>query len=151
MKHGCTWLICMTLGVLSVRAQEASRPVKVDRICGYLQQEKQYPDKRNSNSTQYGYASVGQAPVRLYPREGTEACCSQMSPAAEVLTRKNGKFNFRQLPAGNYWLVALIENREYKMQIEYKPTKENQSDCKELLYTLDKNGNFVLLAIITVT
>jgi hypothetical protein len=143
--------LCTFFGVLSLRAQEPPRPSKIDRLCGFVQQEKQFPDKHHPNSSQYADTAVEKVSVKLYPRGGTEACCSQMSPIAETLTRKSGKFAFKKIPAGNYWLVALIENREYKMQIEYKPAKENQSDCEEHLYTLDKNGNFVLLAIITVT
>jgi len=74
-----------------------------------------------------------------------------MSPIAETLTRKNGKFTFKKIPAGNYWIVAVINKGEYKMQIEYKPAKEYQSDCEEYLYTLDRNGSFVLKSFVTVT
>jgi hypothetical protein len=142
---------CLFLGVLGLRAQEPPRPAKVDRICGYLRQEKQNSDKRHPNSTQYAKTSVAKVSVRLYPREAAEGCCSQMSPLAEALTGKNGKFEIKKIPPGNHWIAAVIDNRECKMQIAYRPVKENQSDCEEHPYTLDKSGNFVLQTLITVT
>ena len=143
-------VVLVLFGPLSLRAQKPSIQT-VERLCGYLQQEKRIPDSRRPNFGDYEYEVVEKSPVKLYAMQGDSLCCSNTTPVALAVSRKGGKFEFKEVPPGKYWLVAIINQREYKMQIEYQPPKESPDECNEHLYTLDKSGNFVLLTYITVT
>ncbi len=130
-----TVLVC-SWGILA-RAPQAI--TKVDRLCGYLVSE-----------TQTGRDSLPKEKIILYRRESTSDCCNVQDRLAEVQTKRDGKFEFRHIPTGAYWIVAVVESREYRMAIDFAPTKDAQ-DCNWNLYTIERDGKFVLKTYVTVS
>jgi hypothetical protein len=124
----CSW------GILARAPQSIT---KVDRLCGYLVSE-----------TQTGRDSVPKGKIILYRREPTIDCCNVPDRLAEVRTKRDGKFDFKHIPAGAYWVVAVVEDREYRMAIDFAPTKDAQ-DCSWTLYTIEKDGKFILKTYLT--
>ncbi|HZV86202.1 MAG TPA: hypothetical protein VFF95_01550 [Candidatus Binatus sp.] len=122
-----TTLVCF-FGTLAFATQSIT---KVDRLCGYLVSE-----------TQTGRDSIPGEKIALYRRESTLDCCNAQDQLAGVQTKRDGKFEFKHIPAGAYWIVAVVENREYRMAIDFSPTK-NAQDCKWNLYTIERD-KFVL-------
>ena len=119
-----------------VLARVAQSITKVDRLCGYLVSE-----------TQAGRYSISREKMILYRREPAIDCCKAQNQVQEVQTRKDGRFEFRHVPAGVYWIVAVVNNREFKMPIDFAPTKDSQ-DCSWNLYTIEGNGTFVLMTYV---
>ena len=130
-----TVLLC-SCGILARAPQSIT---KVNRLCGYLVSE-----------TQTGRDSVPKEKIILYRRESTSDCCNVQDRLAEVQTKRDGKFEFRHIPAGGYWIVAVVENREYRMAIDFAPTKDAQT-CNWNLYTIERDGKFVLKTYVTVS
>ena len=120
-----------------VLAHAPESSTKVDRLCGYLVTE-----------TQAGRDSIAQEKIVLYRRKATIDCCVVQDRVAEVQTKKDGKFEFKHIPAGAYWLVAFAEEKEHRIAIDFAPTKDAQ-DCTWNLYTIDKDGQFVLKTYLT--
>ena len=120
-------------------AQAPQSITKVDRLCGYLVSE-----------TQTGRDSVPKEKISVYRRESTIDCCNVQDRLAEVHTKRDGKFEFKHISAGAYWIVAFVENREYRMAIDFAPSKDAQ-ECSWNLYTIESNGNFVLKTYVTVS
>ena len=114
-------------------AHEGQSITKVDRLCGYLVSE-----------TQTGRYSISQEKMILFRRDSTIDCCKAENQVRQVQTKKDGRFEFERVPAGAYWIVAVVNNREFKMPIVFAPTKDAQ-DCSWNLYTIDGKGNFVLM------
>jgi len=110
---------------------------KVDRLCGYLVSE-----------TQTGRDSIPKEKIILYRRESRSDCCNVQDRLVEVQTKRDGKFEFRHIPPGAYWIVAVVESREYRMAIDFVPTKDAQ-DCNWNLYTIERDGKVVLKAYVT--
>lgn len=116
-----------------VFARETQSITKIDRLCGYLVSE-----------TQTGRYSISKEKMILYRREPAIDCCKAQNQVREVQTQRDGRFEFKRVPAGAYWMVAVVNNREFKMLIDFAPTKDSQ-DCSWNLYTIDGKGNFVLM------
>ena len=128
-------LLC-SCGIL-LRAQDSI--TKVDRLCGYLVRE-----------TQAGRESVSKEKIILYRREKAVDCCSVKDRLSEVQTKRDGKFEFKHIPAGAFWIVAVVGSREYRMAIDFAPVKSAQN-CEWNLYTIKTDGEFVLMTYVTVT
>ena len=128
------------LGCLCGNLTKAQQPItKVDRLCGYLVRE-----------TQTGRDSVSKAKISVSRRGSTIDCCNVQDQLAEVHTKGDGWFEFRHISAGAYWIVAFVENREYRMAVDFAPSKDAQ-ECEWNLYTIESNGNFVLMTYVTVS
>jgi len=112
---------------------------KVDRLCGYLVRE-----------TQTGRDSVPKEKISVYRTESTTDCCNLQDRLAEVYTKRDGRFEFKHISAGAYWIVAFVANREYRMAIDFAPSKDAQ-ECSWNLYTIESDGNFVLKTYVTVS
>jgi hypothetical protein len=112
-------------------------------------QEKQSGDNRVAKSVKYDDFPVNDAAVSLFSRTSSE-CCGGDTPVAELRTKKNGRFEFAKASSGNYWVVAVVDGKTYKTPIEYVRSKDQTGDCNQLLVTIDKSGNLIVKAIITV-
>ena len=130
-----TVLLC-SYGILARVPQSIT---KVDRLCGYLVSE-----------TQTGRDSLPKEKVTLFRRESTIDCCNAQDRLVEVQTKRDGKFEFKHIPAGTYWIVAVVENREYRLAIDFAPIKDAQG-CDWNLYTIERDGAFVLKTYVTVS
>lgn len=137
----------LVLGCIGARAQEARKPEKVDCLCGHLQQEKK-TGKQHTGASVFENVPVAKALVYLYPSDSSGNCCLNLIPLEQTTTGKNGFFDFREYSAGNYWLYVLIGKQEYKMGIQHKPAKNNAIDCNKFLYTVDKDGKFLMQTVV---
>jgi|SRR5580704_5070616 hypothetical protein len=139
MRRTCLAVFAVLLGSCAIFAQVPQSITKVDRLCGYLVSE-----------TQKGRDSIAKEKVALYRRESTIDCCKVEDRLSEVQTKRDGRFEIKHISAGAYWIVAVVENREYRMAIEFAPSKDAQ-ECSWNLYTIEGNGNFVLKTYVTVS
>jgi len=137
--RNCLVFVIVLLGSCTVFAQTPQWSTKVDRPCGYLVTE-----------TQAGRDSLSKETISLYRRESAIDCCNVQDRLVEVRTKRDGRFEFKHISSGAYWIVAVVENREYRMAIDFTPGKDAQ-ECSWNLYTIESNGNFVLKTYVTVS
>jgi len=129
MRRACFVVFVVFLGSCAIFAQVPQSITKVDRLCGYLVRE-----------TQKSRDSIAKETIALYRRESTIECCRVQDRIFEVQTKREGA----------YWVVAIGETREYRMAIEFAPSKDAQ-ECSSNLYTIESKGNFVLKTYVAVS
>jgi len=151
MMARCVMGVCLLFGCVKLSAEEPKWITKVDCLCGHLMQEKELPNKHHARSVEFADFPVGKATVLLYKRDSSDSCCEESKQVAKLTTKKNGKFEFKRLSSGGYWVVAIIDAHTYKMAIEISPSVKDISDCSKYLYTVGRAGNFGMKVIVTVT
>ena len=82
-------------------------------------QPNEYSEKRKATKN---------ANIRSYQRKEESSCCANASPIAETVSRKNGGFGFTGVTPGRYWVVVLVEGKEYSRAIEYVPDSQNKTE-----------------------
>ncbi|MGB8661591.1 MAG: hypothetical protein WCD34_14290 [Candidatus Acidiferrum sp.] len=142
----CLSLVCF----LPVTSAQTSEPVSVDRMCGKLVSMEALPENGKTNSFSREAKPISHARVRLFPPTANGDCCSLMTPSAEVFSGRDGEFQFKKIEAGDYWLVAMIAEKEYKLLIRYQPGKKSAKNCSDFQYTLEE-GKFQFVRTATVT
>ena len=133
-----------------VSGQNRTLVQKVDRTCGYLLQEKVVSSRKPITAPEFSDPPLAKTIVAVYSRGEDSDCCLQVKKIAETTTSRNGRFGFKKVPTGNYWIVWAIEGHEFQVPIEFKPTIKNPSDRNGFLYTVDRSGNIAMKAIVTV-
>jgi hypothetical protein len=123
--------------------------IKLSRLYGIVMHEKKTGQNRVAKSVKYADFPVNDVAVSVFSRTSSE-CCQGDSPVAELRTKKNGRFEFAKVSSGNYRVVAVVDGKTFKTPIEYARSKDQPGDCNQLLFTMDKNGNLILKAMITV-
>ena len=116
-------------------------PVAVDEICGKLVFMENGPGKGTGSSTKEDVKPFDHVRVSLFSPTANADCCVLMTPVAEVTTSRDGSFQFKKSVPGDYWLVATLGGKEYKLLIRYQPGKKGSADCSKYLYALE-NGKF---------
>lgn len=120
---------------------DTAEPVAVDEICGKLVSIENAPEKGTGNSAKENVKPFDHAHVSLFSPTANADCCVLMTPVAEVTTSRDGSFQFKKSVPGDYWLVATLGGKEYKLLIRYQPGKKGSADCSKYLYSLE-NGKF---------
>jgi hypothetical protein len=142
---------CLLLGfAVRVISADTAEPESIDRMCGKLVSVAEAPAKGAPSSSGHEGISVPHARVRLFSPTASGECCALMTPVAEVVTGRDGVFQFKKIAPGDYLLVATIGNSEYKLLVRYEPVKKAEKDCSEYQYALEK-GKFQLRRSKTVT
>jgi hypothetical protein len=140
-----TWQLLFPLLVFGFSftssAADTAEPVAVDEICGKLVAIENAPVKGTANSVKEEIKPFEHARVSLFSPTASADCCALMTPVAEVTTGRDGSFQFKKSVPGDYWVVATLGGREYKLLIRFQPGKKGSADCSKYLYALE-NGKF---------
>jgi hypothetical protein len=119
----------------------------IDRLCGSLLHV-DHRERANSVIEDHSKPLID-AVLRLYARDS--ACCANANVLASATTGRGGKFEFKDLKVGTYWLVTVVGGQEYKMPLRIQlPDKSSNSQCSEQLFELDDSGDFQMKKLITV-
>jgi hypothetical protein len=86
--------------------------------------------------------------LKLYERDHV-ACCESSPALAEIATDKGGKFSFRDVKPGAYWLATVVGGREYKLPLRLEP-KNITTQCSDQRFEIYDSGDFQIGKIITV-
>ena len=87
----------------------------------------------------------------MYRREKDSQCCGTALPLEEVVTNKEGIFQFKNSVPGNYWVVVTVDGKDYSHAIAYVQHAKDKVEvsCSDLLYALE-DGELRLEEVITV-
>jgi hypothetical protein len=143
-------VVALSLGGLASSQSVTPKVEKwntIDRLCGSLLHV-DHRDRANSVIEDHT-KPLKDAVLRLYDRDS--ACCANANVLASATTGRGGKFEFKDLKVGPYWLVTVVRGQEYKMPLRIQlPDKSSNSQCSEQLFELDDSGDFQMKKIITV-
>ncbi|HSS95719.1 MAG TPA: hypothetical protein VLK33_01745 [Terriglobales bacterium] len=146
-------LVFLAMCCQSFQAQEQSDTKKMatlDRLCGRLEHVEYLPVKNAANSFTTKTKALKHVTLRLYESKAGVECCKSFSTIEEVNTGLNGNFKFKTKNAGLYWLVAVIDGNEHKMDIRFQPQKQTDTLCINQYFQIDNSGNFGIAETVTV-
>jgi hypothetical protein len=106
------------------------------RLCGAL--EYWVPISGGGNTTK----PLTGVTLELYPWEAGISCCHDPHPFWTVMTGRGGRYEFKDVNPGRYWLVAQWNDRLYKLPISYAPDKSLDAECGLQGLDIDSKGNF---------
>ena len=116
----------------------------VAKLCGRLQHTERVPHKSLPGQFSQKISPIKDAKLIAYEAPSNSVCCSNVRVAGEVTTNKTGNFEFKGLTKGYYWLVARVDNREYRMSIRIGQLKDKQPVCSQMSFEIDASGEFEL-------
>jgi hypothetical protein len=111
----------------------------VEVLCGVLIRSENVPEKGAANTYNEKTKLIERAILRLYLQTEDPACCEKQQPAAEVTSGRDGRFEFKRVVPGSYWIVAKVDGKDYKLAITYAPDKKSDKNCSNTLYALKKD------------
>jgi len=137
-------------GQTQTQTKARNMPASLGRLCGRLMHVDEIPVKKTQKTFEERTKSLPHVRVRLNRASDDHQCCDGLTLAAEVVTKRGGSFEFRNAVPGSYWVVVLADGTEYRLVINYVPSKkENEESCSDFLYEI-KNGELRLARIIQV-
>jgi hypothetical protein len=143
--------IFFTAGLAQSRAQEArsvdSGPNTVDRLCGKLQHLDRHPTKDGKSYTE-NRKGLRNVALKLY-KGGKNSCCEAPDLLEETSSRRGGEFRFKSQKPASYWIVAIVNGREYKIPIRLESPRKPSDVCSDKLFQANDDGEFSLGRVIT--
>jgi hypothetical protein len=118
----------------------------INCLCGTLLQAKRHvrPDGAVDEHTR----PVKNVVLRLYERN--EVACCKGKVLADVTTGRSGRFSFKDLKLGSYWLVTLVDGREYRMPLRLQSGCDPSTPCPDQTFEVNDSGEFEILKTIRV-
>jgi hypothetical protein len=108
--------------------QERPRLPNVDRLCGRLISVRDVDSPVSNRST-----PLTPVAVRLHRWTGDNDCCNGATVAAELVTGRRGKVEFKKVPSGLYWIALTAHSQEFNLLVRYEPGKGQHTACSDLL------------------
>jgi len=137
--------VSMLLAALASPAQpQVEEWELVAKLCGRLQHIERIPDKKKPIEFSEKKSPIANAKLIAYQAPPNAVCCSKFLAAGETTTNKNGAFEFKELAKGYYWLVARVDERDYRMSVRIGQLKDRQPVCSEMSFEIDAAGEFTL-------
>jgi hypothetical protein len=137
--------LVLLLGLFrSANPADTPEPVAVDGLCGKLVSIEGAAQPGTTNSPKQEVKPLEHIRIRLF--SPSTDCCLLVTPLAELTTGRDGSFQFKKLEAGDYWVSAAIDNKEYKVLVRFVPGKKGSTHCSTFLYAFEK-GQLQLQAL----
>ena len=140
--------VLLLAALASISPSQTVDPEKlntVERMCGKVEQVDRSPFAGATSTYGEWRKPIKNAVVRLYHREKDLPCCETAALVEATITNKGGNFSFKNSVPGKYWIVILVEGKEYSHALKYFRESKNKVEvsCADLLYDL-RNGELPL-------
>jgi len=138
------WPIILVLALLGggsrPQADDSEKWNTVERMCGKLEWLEEIPVKGTTDTFNEKRMPVKKAEVRLYRRENDSPCCGATLFVTNAVTNRAGEFEFKKAVPGRYWIVAIVDGKEYSHAIKFAPESKDKVEvsCSDLLYDVHK-------------
>jgi hypothetical protein len=133
-----------------VLCAQANKPWNVDRLCGRTQYVKRTQDPKRPNNYSDLRKDLEGISLELYESNEGIPCCEAHKVSSTTISGKSGRFEFKPDHAGNYWLVAHWNNRDYRIPVNYQPQKRSSTDCSAQGIQIEDDGDSSWWATVTV-
>jgi len=118
----------------------------INSVCGTLLHAKRHV--RPDNIVDEHKRPLKNVVLKLYERNDVACCAGKV--LADVTTGRGGKFSFKDIMPGSYWLVTLVSGREYRMPLRLQSGSAPSTQCSDQTFEVDDSGEFQILKTITV-
>jgi hypothetical protein len=118
----------------------------INGVCGTLLNAKRHV--RRDSVVDEHVTPLKNVVLKLYERDDV-ACC-EGKVLTDVTTGRGGKFSFQDVKPGSYWLVTLVNGREYRMPLRLQSGSAPSTPCSDQTFEVDDSGEFRILKTITV-
>jgi hypothetical protein len=149
LKWAMIFQCVLCIGAVCSAQSKAPVVAKLDRICGKLEKTRFVSDKAAPSIGHTNAKSLSASELNLFVRTADAPCCVGVA-IATVKTNHWGNFNFKNVSAGPYWLVATVEGKDVQMPVDFKPDQRSTTLCSEQFFDVDENYNFGMSATVTV-
>jgi hypothetical protein len=125
--------------------QERPRLPNVDRLCGRLISVRDVDSPVSNRST-----PLTPVAVRLHRWTGDNDCCNGATVAAELVTGRRGKVEFKKVPSELYWIALKHTVKNSICWFDTSQGRGSRPRVRTSSNEIDVAGHFQLQAFITV-
>ena len=129
---------------------QGKKPWHVDRLCGRAQYVKRIPEKKNPNIHSDERKDLKAIRLELYESNEDIPCCESLKILGTTVSGRSGQFEFKPDHAGNYWLVASWNGKEYSVPVVYEPLKKSTTMCSDQGIQIEDDGSASWWVTVTV-
>lgn len=139
MNWLCVLIFSLIVNGATPQPADAGKWNTVEVLCGKLIRSEEIPIKGSPNSFNERSKPIKNGILRLYLRNEETSCCEGQQPIAETVSGREGGFQFKKAAPHAYWIVAMVESKEYKLAITYAPESKSGANCSDVLYAVKKD------------
>jgi len=143
-----TSLVFVLLLVGQVAPAEEATVVRC--LCGTVVYEHAIPLKNAPSNIRYKTKPMRDLPVALFAHEEGVSCCQGTEPVAATTTSRGGKFKFKGIRPGPYWLLVRASGRDSMAPIRYEPMKGYSASSSTYTFALTDTGELDVGVTVTV-
>lgn len=137
-------ILFVLIGFASAGARTEGTVAEVTHVCGTLKRQR-VAHFKNVDVESY---DIVKGEVSLYRRSSSQDCCQG---AVLFSARSKGwGFEFKNVPVGSYWFVALIGGKQYSSPISVIETRHNQTSCNDQSFAIMEDGKLEFHVMIVV-
>jgi len=132
-------IVAATL-ILQFSQNPGPTPQQVNHLCGRLD----YGSRIRVGENAYSYSNrkvLKGVRLELFKANGERPCCGDLERLDVVTSNKRGRFEFRGVAAGSYWVRSEGNGKEFKLPIVFAPEKNLASECSAQGILIDDEGN----------
>jgi hypothetical protein len=111
----------------------------VQRVCGVIEHISYLSQKHSAQRLQKSQP-FRHLHLKLYEALGGTTCCDTLPLEGQAVTDDDGKYNFRKIVPGAYWLAFDFDGRTYSYPLRYEPMKHADSDCDGFYLGFDEHA-----------
>ncbi len=143
------WALTLTLFAVF---QATNRPPNLIRsFCGNLVYQREVPQKNPSSAPKTKTSPMRGIQVVAYPYKEGASCCDGMTPVGSAVTARGGKFEFKGVAGGEYWMVVHANGHDARIHVSYEPLQRYPPSCPDYTFVFDGTDTLGLTLTIVVT
>jgi len=109
----------------------------VQRMCGVVERTQHVP-RKHSAQLEEKKAPFRYLSLELYAQQGSMPCCEKLVLAGQAKTDEDGRYRFKKIAPGDFWLSFQMEGRRYSYPLRYQPAKHADPDCDWFYLNFDE-------------
>lgn len=132
-------VLLIGLSLTSAMGNSSETPLKwvtLDRLCGSLEFFTPIPGGGNDSKP------LRNVELELYRWEEGTSCCSKSRRLFKIVTGKAGRYEFKRVDAGRYWLVAHWKDKILQLPVLFTAKDASSEDCELQGLDIESNGTF---------
>ena len=126
------------------------KPWSVDHLCGRLEHLQRIPSRKKPDRFSEKRTSLAGVRLELFERQEGTLCCIAAESRSATVSQKRGYFEFKHELAGNYWLRAKWNSRDYELPVVLSGQKKSPTSCAQQGVQLEDDGRANWWLMVTV-
>jgi len=122
----------------------------VSQLCGKLLHAEDIPVKGRQNTFDHKTRALKGIKVQLLEWAESGDFCKGLRTVSEKRSGRGGRFEFKNVDPGRYWIVTTVGGHEYKMPLRYEKQEGDPVSCSDLFYEVKDSGEFGIAIAVTI-